>query len=92
MKSTSGNFNMHSVTYTEARNNLKTVLDETIEFKEPTLITRSTGGNCVVMGLDEYEQLVETAHLLSSPANVERLVKSIEQLSKGKTHERNLVE
>ena len=83
---------MHSVTYTEARNNLKTVLDETIEFKEPTLITRSTGGNCVVMGLDEYERLVETAHLLSSPANVERLVKSIEQLSKGKTHERNLAE
>ena len=75
---------MHSVTYTQARNNLKTVMDEAVEFKEPTLITRSTGGNCVLMGLEEYEQLVETAHLLSSPANVKRLIESIEQLNKGK--------
>lgn len=83
---------MYTVTYTEARNNLKTVLDETIEFKEPTMITRNAGGNCVVMGLDEYNALVETSHLLSSPANVKRLVESIEQLSKGDTHERSIVE
>ena len=83
---------MQTISYTDARNNLKDVLDEVCDHEDAVTITRKEGNHCVVMSLDTYNSMVATAHLLSSPANVERLVKSIEQLSKGKTHERNLVE
>lgn len=71
---------MQSITYTDARNNLKEVLDTACEDDEVIIINRKEGNNCVVMSLDHYNGLTETAHLLSSPANAKRLVESIEQL------------
>lgn len=70
---------MQSVTYTDARNNLKEVLDEACK-GEDVMITRKDNQHCVVMSLDSYNSLKETAYLLSSPANVKRIVESIEQL------------
>ncbi len=70
---------MQSVTYTDARNNLKEVLDVACEGEE-VMITRKDNQHCVVMSLENYNSLKETAYLLSSPANVKRIVESIEQL------------
>jgi antitoxin YefM len=54
-------------------------------------ITRSGRQQAVVMlSLDEYEQLEETAHLMRSPANAKRLMQAIEELSRGKGKERKL--
>lgn len=74
---------MQTVTYTDARNNLKEVLDEACD-GEDILITRKDNQHCVVMSLEKYNSITETAHLLGTPANVKRLIESIEQLAKSK--------
>ena len=58
---------MHVFTYTDARNNLKSVLDKVIDDVDVAFITRKEGGHAVVMGQDHYDSLMETLYLLSSP-------------------------
>ena len=60
---------MHVFTYTDARNNLKSVLDKVIDDADVAFITRKEGGHAVVMGQDHYDSLMETLYLLSSPNN-----------------------
>ena len=71
---------MHVFTYTDARNNLKSVLDKVIDDVDVAFITRKEGGHAVVMGQDHYDSLMETLYLLSSPNNASRLNESIAQL------------
>ncbi|WP_159991094.1 type II toxin-antitoxin system prevent-host-death family antitoxin [Pelistega ratti] len=71
---------MHTITYTEARQNLSKRMQQTIDNQEAILITRSRGGNCVLMSEEQYSALQETAYLLRSPKNVKRLLESIEEL------------
>lgn len=71
---------MNVVSYTDARNNLKEVLDQVTETNEVIIISRKGNEHAVVMSLEYYNSLLETAHLLSTPANVAHLMKSIEQL------------
>lgn len=75
---------MKIVNYTDARNNLKTIMDEAVNDCIPIHITR-TGDNqsCVLMSLDYYNSLVETVYLNSSPANAKRLQESIAQIKNG---------
>lgn len=83
---------MRIVSYSEARNNLKSVLDRVVEDADTAVITRRDASDAVVMSLDYYNSLMETVHLLRSPANVEHLKQSISQYQAGKTKQRNLID
>ncbi|QEM81808.1 YoeB-YefM toxin-antitoxin system antitoxin YefM [Halomonas binhaiensis] len=83
---------MRTITYSKARQNFSAVLDETVNDHAPTLITRQNGEPCVLISLEEYDALEETAYLLRSPNNAERLQQSLKQLREGKGRERELIE
>ncbi len=82
---------MKIVTYSEARSALKAVLDRVHEDADVTVISRRDGADAVVMSLDHYESIMETMHLLSTPANAAHLAKSIAQHKAGKARRRERV-
>ena len=82
---------MRVINFSEARNNLKTVLDQAIDDADYTIITRRDAEDAVVMSLDTFNSLLETFHLLKSPANAEHLSKSIAQYKSGETLEREMI-
>lgn len=81
---------MKIVTYSEARSALKTLLDRVHEDADVTVISRRDGADAVVMSLDHYQSIMETMHLLSTPANAAHLAKSIAQHKAGKATRREL--
>jgi len=81
---------MKIVTYSEARSALKTVLDRVHEDADLTVISRRDGADAVVMSLDHYQSIMETMHLLSTPANAAHLARSIAQHKAGKAKRREL--
>ncbi|MDV7102807.1 type II toxin-antitoxin system prevent-host-death family antitoxin [Vibrio sp. TH_r3] len=83
---------MRIVSFTEARNGLKAVLDGVVNDADTTVITRRDTQDAVVMSLDYYNSLMETVHLLRSPANAEHLSRSIEQYKNGRVTQRDLVD
>ncbi len=83
---------MNVTTFSEARNNLKSVLDKVTNDADCTIITRRDAGDAVVMSLDYYNSLMETVHLLRSPENAAHLATSIEQYRAGKTRVRDLTD
>lgn len=83
---------MRIVSFTEARNGLKTVLDNVVNDADTTVITRRDAEDAIVMSLDYYNSLMETVHLLRSPANAEHLNRSIAQFKAGKTAQRELID
>lgn len=74
---------MNIMTYTDARKHLKDVMDRAIHDKSETVITRAGKEAAVVVGKDEWDAIQETLYLLSSPANADRLRRSIDQLDAG---------
>ncbi len=74
---------MRSITYTAARENLAATIDRVCEDNAPVVITRNRDQAVVMLSLAEYESLEETAHLLRSPENAKRLLRSIEALERG---------
>ena len=82
---------MRVINFSEARNTLKSVLDQVVNDCDYTIISRRDADDAVVMSLDQFNGLMETVYLLKSPANVAHLAKSIEQYRKGQTSERSLV-
>ena len=83
---------MKIISFTEARNSLKAVLDGVTNDADTTVISRRDAEDAVVMSLDYYNSLMETVHLLRSPANAEHLNKSIAQYKAGNTSERELMD
>ncbi|WP_299204038.1 type II toxin-antitoxin system prevent-host-death family antitoxin [uncultured Amphritea sp.] len=83
---------MRIVSFTEARNSLKAVLDSVVNDADTAVITRRDSEDAVVMSLDYYNSLMETVHLLRSPANAEHLNRSIEQFKAGKVTRRDLID
>ncbi|PCE66971.1 type II toxin-antitoxin system Phd/YefM family antitoxin [Salinivibrio sp. YCSC6] len=83
---------MKIISFTEARNSLKTVLDGVVNDADTAIITRRDAEDAVVMSLDYYNSLMETVHLLRSPANAEHLNRSITQYKMGKAMEHALVD
>ncbi len=75
---------MKSITYTAARENLASTINRVCEDQAPVVITRNRDQAVVMLSLAEYESLEETAHLLRSPANAKRLLRSIDSLERGK--------
>ncbi|MDF1577604.1 MAG: type II toxin-antitoxin system prevent-host-death family antitoxin [Desulfobulbales bacterium] len=74
---------MQAITYSEARHDLKNVMDEACSNHEPVLITRRRGESVVLLSLDDYESIMESEYLLSSPANAARLMQSLEESRTG---------
>ncbi len=83
---------MKAITYTAARENLAATMQQVCDDRAPVVITRNRDQAVVMLSLEEYDALEETAHLASSPANAKRLLESIEALRKGKGRERKLAE
>ncbi|MGL6342993.1 MAG: type II toxin-antitoxin system Phd/YefM family antitoxin [Waterburya sp.] len=83
---------MKIVTFTEARNKLKKILDRVIEDADYTVITRRDADDAVVMSLDYFNSLLETVHLLKSPANAAHLARSIAQYEQGQVTEKDLLD
>ena len=83
---------MKIVTFTEARNKLKTVLDQVVDDADYTVITRRDADDAVVMSLDYFNSLLETVHLLKSPANAAHLERSITQYRQGQVTEKDLLD
>ena len=83
---------MRIISFTDARNSLKTVLDNVVNDVDCTVITRRDAEDAVVMSLDYYTSLMETVHLLKSPANAAHLAKSINQYQAGESQERALLD
>jgi antitoxin YefM len=80
---------MAHVRLTEFRQNIATHFDEVIASRAPLLVTRQGSEAVVVMAEGEYESLQETLHLLSTPANAERLRESLAQLHGGEVIDRD---
>jgi antitoxin YefM len=83
---------MQVISYTEARKNLKSVLDQVVDDADTAIITRRKGGDVVVMPKEDYDGLMETLHILGSQANRDFLHKSIEQYRSGTTKKRDIIE
>ena len=66
-----------ALTYSRLRAELKSVLDEVCDTREPVYIERRRGGDVVILAREDYEALDETAHLLRSPANARRLMEAV---------------
>jgi antitoxin YefM len=81
---------MDAVTYTAARANLASTMDRVCNDHEPLIITRNGEQSVVMLSLEDYKALEETAYLLRSPANAKRLLSAIEQLNGGKGKTRKL--
>lgn len=75
---------MRVINFSEARNRLKNVLDQVVADSDYTIISRRDADDAVVMSLDHFNGLMETVHLLKSPANAAHLAKSIKQYRSGK--------
>jgi len=71
---------MNAITYTAARENLASTMDQVCQDRSPVIITRNREQAVVMLSLEEYEALEETAHLLRSPVNARRLLASIASL------------
>ncbi len=81
---------MRVVTYSEARNSFKSVLDGVADDHDVTIINRRDGANAVIMSLAHYESVMETLHLVSSRTNAAKLAKAIAQDKAGKARARKL--
>jgi antitoxin YefM len=83
---------MDAITYSSARANLASTMDRVCNDHEPLIITRNGEKAVVMLSLEDYKALEETAYLLRSPANARRLLSSIAQLNAGKGAPRELAE
>jgi len=83
---------MKVVTYSYARNALKSVLDGVVNDADVTIISRRDAeGDAVVMSLDSYNSIMETLHLTSNPANAAALARAIAQDRAGQAQQRDLI-
>ena len=83
---------MNVVNFSDARNNLKDAIDRVVQDADVTVITRRDAPNAVLMSLEHYNSLLETVHLLGSPANAAHLARSLSQLRAGQDRPRDLID
>jgi len=83
---------MKAISYTAARENLAATMDQVCNDRDPVVITRKRDQSVVLLSLEDYEALEETAYLLRVPANARRLQAAIESLEGGRGLEKELVD
>ena len=83
---------MEAITYTAARQNLAKTMEKVCKDRQPMIVTRKSSGSVVIMSLEDFEALEETAYLLRSPKNTRRLIESIAQFENSKGNEKELIE
>jgi antitoxin YefM len=75
---------MQTISYTEARNRLSGLIEEATRNREPVTITRNGSASVVLLDAEEYAAMEATLHLLSTPANAERIRKGLADYAAGK--------
>ena len=85
-------FSMNTISYSAFRSHLASILDKVNDDHKPMLITRQNGKPAVVMSLEDYQAYEETAYLMASPKNAERLNHAIKEIEAGNTVEHGLIE
>lgn len=83
---------MDAITYTAARQNLAQTMNKVCLDHDPIIITRSNEQSVVMISLEDYNAMLETAYLLRHPKNAKRLLESISQLESGLTQEQELLD
>lgn len=83
---------MKAMTYTAARQNLAKTMEKVCRDRAPVIVTRKSSDSVVIMSLEDFEALEETAYLLRSPKNTRRLIESVAELENGEGTERELIE
>lgn len=83
---------MRAISYSEARENLKSVIDSVVADCAPIAITRQRGEGAVLVSESDWASIQETLYLLSSPVNAARLLGAIERLNAGQREEHDLIE
>lgn len=81
---------MDTITYTTLRATLASAMDRVCDDHEPLIVTRNGAQSVVMLSLEDYKALEETAALLRSPANAKRLLAAVGQLKAGKGSERDI--
>ena len=81
---------MDAVTYSSARANLANTMNRVCNDHEALIITRNGDQSVVMLSLEDYNALAETAYLLRNPTNAKRLLSAIGELNAGKGVEREL--
>ncbi len=82
---------MEVLTYTDARANLKDVMDRVVADRTQIVVTRQKAEPVVMISLSDWNAMTETMHLLSTPANAARLQESMAQIDAGAGTERKLI-
>jgi antitoxin YefM len=80
------------MSYSAFRTRLASTLDKVNDDHKPVLITRQNGKPAVVMSLEDFQAYEETAYLMASPKNAERLNQAITEVEAGKTVQHGLLE
>ena len=83
---------MNAITYSSARGNLASVMDHVCDDHEPVIVTRNGERAVVMVSLEDYKSLEESAYLLRSPSNAKRLLSSIDELNSGNGKVKDLFE
>ncbi len=83
---------MDAITYTQARKNFTSVMNQVCDNHAPLIITRQSERPVVMMSLEDYNAIEETIYLLKSPKNAQRLYKALEELKEGKYQKRELIQ
>lgn len=83
---------MDAISYTAARTKLAKTMERVCEDHSPVIITRNKAQSVVMMSLEDYEALQQTAYLLRAPRNARRLLESVVELEQGGGKERDLSE
>jgi antitoxin YefM len=83
---------MNTITYSAARTRLASTMKKVCDSHEPIIITRQKEESVVMLSLEDFRSLEETAYLLRVPKNAKRLLESIAELERGGGAERSLAE
>lgn len=83
---------MKTLSSTDLRANLSSVMDQVNDDHEPVIVTRAKGRPVVMLSLEDYTAMDETAYLMASPKNAERLLEAIRGLNAGEGVPRDLIE
>ncbi|WP_150047702.1 type II toxin-antitoxin system Phd/YefM family antitoxin [Methylomonas rhizoryzae] len=83
---------MDTINYSTLRSNLASILDKVNDDHNPVLVTRQNGKPAVILSLEDYKSFEETAYLMASPVNAQRLNQAIAEVEAGKAVTRDLIE